>query len=47
MHLHIGFVEFMIFGLYLILWKFILHLINTKARGSDMTTVAGISGLLA
>lgn len=47
MHLHIGFVEFFIFGLYLILWKFFLHFINIEARRSQMTTVAGVSGLLA
>lgn len=47
MHLHIGLVEFLIFGLYLIIWKGILHFLNIEARRSGSTTVAGVTGLLA
>lgn len=47
MHLHIGFLEFFVFGLYFIIWKGIWHFVNIEARRKRMTTVAGVSGLFA
>jgi hypothetical protein len=47
MHLHIGFLEFLIFGMYLIIWKAVFHMINIECRRNQMTTAAGVSGLLA
>jgi hypothetical protein len=46
-HVHIGFLEFFTFGLYLIIWKAALHVINVNARRNGSTTLAGVSGLLA
>lgn len=45
--LHIGLAEFLIFGLYFILWKFLIHFINVQARQAGSHTLAGVSGLLA
>jgi hypothetical protein len=45
--MHIGFLEFLIFGLYLVIWKALLQIVNIEARRNNMTTLAGVSGLLA
>lgn len=47
MHVHIGFIEFLTFGLYLVIWKMILHFIQVESRRSGSRTVAGVTGLLA
>jgi hypothetical protein len=47
MHVHIGFVEFLVFALYYLILKAVLQLINIEARRSGSTTLAGVSGLFA
>lgn len=47
MHLHIGVLEFLIFGMYLVIWKAFFHYLNVTARDSGSTTLAGVTGLLA
>ena len=47
MHLHIGFVEFLIFALYYVILKFVIHFINVETRRSGSKVCAGVSGLLA
>jgi hypothetical protein len=39
--------EFLCFGLFYVIWKAVFHLINIESRRAGMTTVAGVSGLLA
>lgn len=45
MHFHIGLFEFLIVGLYFLIWNSIFHLVNVEARRAGWKTVAGISGL--
>lgn len=47
MHVHIGALEFLIFALYYVILKMIIHFINLEARRSGSKTLAGVSGLLA
>jgi hypothetical protein len=47
MHVHIGFVEFLVFALYYLILKAVLQVINIEARRSGSTTLAGVSGLFA
>ena len=47
MHLHIGFMDFLVFGLYLIIWKAVLHFVQVESRRGGSTVTAGVSGLLA
>lgn len=47
MHLHIGLVELLIFAMYYIIVKAFFQVVNIEARRNGMTTLAGVSGLLA
>jgi hypothetical protein len=47
MHVHIGFLEFLIFGMYLLIWKLVLHFVNVESRRNGWHVPAGVSGLLA
>lgn len=47
MHLHIGLLELLIFACYYVIVKALFQLINIEARRNNMTTLAGVSGLLA
>jgi hypothetical protein len=47
MHVHIGFLEFLVFALYYLILKAVLQVINIEARRSGSTTLAGVSGLFA
>lgn len=47
MHFHIGFFEFMIFGLMLIAWKAIFQFINLETRRNKWHVPAAVSGLLS
>jgi hypothetical protein len=47
MHVHIGFVEFLIFAMYYVILKALLQLLNIEARRSGSKTLAGVSGLFA
>jgi hypothetical protein len=47
MHLHIGFVEFIIFAMYYVILKAAIQLLNVEARRNGWTVPAGVSGLLA
>lgn len=47
MHMHIGLAEFLVFALYYVLLKGLIQLINLETRRNGLTTIAGVSGLLA
>lgn len=47
MHVHIGFLELMVFGLYLFIWKAILMFINIETRRNKIHVPAAVSGLLS
>ena len=47
MHVHIGFLEFLIFTMYWVILKLIIHFINIEARRSGSKVLSGVSGLLA
>jgi hypothetical protein len=47
MHLHIGFMEFLVFALYYVLMKALLQFINIETRRAGLKVPAGVSGLLA
>lgn len=47
MHLHIGFAEFLVFGLYYVIFKAVVQFINIEARRNGWTVPAGVSGLFA
>lgn len=47
MHLHIGFIELIIFGLYYTIWKAVLLLINLETRRNKIHVPAAVSGLLS
>jgi hypothetical protein len=47
MHFHIGFFEFLIFGLFLTLWKAIFLTINIEARRNNWHVPSGVSGLIS
>lgn len=46
-HFHIGFFEFLLFGLYLFLWKALILFINIEARRNKWHVPAGVAGLLS
>ena len=47
MHLHIGFMEFLVFVFYYLILKAFLQLLNIEARRNGWTIPAGVSGLFA
>ena len=47
MHVHIGFMEFVVFALYYVILKAFVHFINIEARRGGGSVLAGVSGLLA
>lgn len=47
MHVHIGFLEFLVFVLYYLILKAILQVINIETRRAGLHVPAGVSGLLA
>lgn len=47
MHLHIGLMEFVVFALYYVVLKALLHFINVETRRNGYHVPAGVSGLLA
>lgn len=47
MHVHVGFMEFVVFALYYVLLKFVIQLINIETRRAGLKVPAGVSGLLA
>ena len=47
MHVHIGFLEFVVFALYYVILKAVLQLLNIEARRSGSKTLAGVTGLFA
>ena len=47
MHVHIGFMEFLVFTLYYLILKVLLQVINIETRRAGMHVPAGVSGLLA
>lgn len=47
MHLHIGFMEFLVFALYYVILKALLQFINVETRRNGYHIPAGVSGLLA
>lgn len=47
MHAHVGFLEFVIFGLYLILWKIMFLVLNLETRRNKIHVPAAVSGLLS
>lgn len=46
-HFHIGFFEFLVFGLYLFLWKALILFINIETRRSGWKVPAAVAGLLS
>jgi len=46
-HVHIGFLEFVVFALYYVILKAVLQLLNIEARRSGSKTLAGVTGLFA
>jgi Flp pilus assembly protein protease CpaA len=47
MHLHIGFLEFLIFALYYFLLKALLCIANLEFRRNSMHVPAAVSGLFS
>jgi hypothetical protein len=47
MHVHIGALEFLVFALYYVILKLIIHFINIESRRSGSHVLSGVSGLLA
>ena len=47
MHFHIGFFEFLQFGLFLVVWNAIFMLINIEARRNKWHVPAAVAGLHA
>ena len=47
MHIHIGFLEFVVFALYYVILKAAVQLLNIEARRSGSKVLAGVSGLFA
>lgn len=47
MHFHIGFFEFLIFGLYLFLWKAVILFVNLETRRNNIRIPAAVAGLLS
>lgn len=45
--LDIGFVGFVVWVLYYVIFKALIHVINVETRRNGMKTPAGVSGLLA
>lgn len=47
MHVHIGFMEFLVFTMYYIILKAVLQFINVETRRMGYHVPAAVSGLLA
>lgn len=47
MHVHIGFMEFVVFAIYYVILKAVLQFFNLEARRNGWTVPAGVSGLFA
>jgi hypothetical protein len=47
MHVHIGFMEFLVFTVYYIILKALIQFINIEARRNSWTVPAAVSGLFA
>lgn len=47
MHLHIGFMEFVVWALYYVIFKAAVQFINVETRRAGYHVPAGVSGLLA
>ena len=47
MHLHIGFLEFLIFCLYYVLLKAVLCVLNLEFRRNGLHVPAAVSGLVS
>ena len=47
MHLHIGFLEFLVFVFYYLIMKAMFQFINVETRRNGWHVPAGISGLFA
>jgi hypothetical protein len=47
MHFHIGFFEFLIFGLYLFIWKAVLIVINLEMRRNKLHVPSGMTGFFS
>lgn len=47
MHVHIGFMEFLVFTLYYVILKALIQFINVETRRAGLTVPAAVSGLLA
>ena len=47
MHVHIGFMEFVVFAFYYLILKAALQLLNLEARRTGSTVLAGVAGLFA
>lgn len=45
--LHVGFIDFIVWVLYYVIFKALMHVVNVETRRSGMRTPAGLSGLLA
>lgn len=47
MHVHIGFMEFLVFTLYYVILKALIQFINIETRRNGFHVPAAVSGLLA
>lgn len=47
MHVHIGFMEFLVFALYYVILKAGIQLLNIESRRTGSKVLAGVSGLFA
>lgn len=47
MPLHIGFIGFLVWIAYYVIFKVLMHVLNVETRRNGMTTAAGVSGVLA
>ena len=47
MHVHVGFLEFLVFAMYYLILKAVLQVINIESRRTGSNVLAGVSGLFA
>lgn len=46
-HVHVGLMEFVVWALYFVIFKAMMHVINVETRRAGFHVPAGVSGLLA
>lgn len=45
--LHVGFIDFIVWVLYYVIFKALMHVVNVETRRNGLSTPAALTGLLA